>query len=145
MKAKQLCANLVLIFFTVIWLGGVRSVSAQSVVKVGFIPSESFAPLFVAHERGYFKAHGLRTELVRLTSGAAILTQVSTGDLQVGGGAWAPRETTMVGGGLRGVNAPAPAMRAGRDNITLRVAAEAIPWRKRTCGASKPRPSTANA
>jgi NitT/TauT family transport system substrate-binding protein len=62
-------------------------VSAQSVVKIGFIPSESFAPLFVAHERGYFKAQGLTTELVRLTSGAAVLTQVSTGDLQVGGGA----------------------------------------------------------
>ena len=65
----------------------VRPVSAQSVVKIGFVPSESFAPLFVAHERGHFKAQGLTTELVRLPSGAAILTQVSTGDLQVGGGA----------------------------------------------------------
>jgi NitT/TauT family transport system substrate-binding protein len=71
----------------VILLGVVRSVSAQSVVKIGFVPSESFAPLFVAHERGHFKAQGLTTELVRLPSGAAILTQVSTGDLQVGGGA----------------------------------------------------------
>ena len=68
-------------------LGTVRPVSAQSVVKIGFVPSESFAPLFVAHERGHFKAQGLTTELVRLPSGAAILTQVSTGDLQVGGGA----------------------------------------------------------
>ena len=67
-------------------LWGISSVSAQS-VKIGFVPSESFAPLFVAHERGHFKAQGLTTELVRLPSGAAILTQVSTGDLQVGGGA----------------------------------------------------------
>jgi NitT/TauT family transport system substrate-binding protein len=67
-------------------LGNVRPVSAQT-VKIGFVPSESFAPLFVAHERGHFKAQGLTTELVRLPSGAAILTQVSTGDLQVGGGA----------------------------------------------------------
>jgi ABC-type nitrate/sulfonate/bicarbonate transport system substrate-binding protein len=67
-------------------LGTIRSVSAQT-VKIGFVPSESFAPLFVAHERGHFKAQGLTTELVRLPSGAAILTQVSTGDLQVGGGA----------------------------------------------------------
>src|SRR5882672_10597850 len=71
----------------VILLGIVSPVSAQSVVKIGFVPSESFAPLFVAHERGHFKAQGLTTELVRLPSGAAILTQVSTGDLQVGGGA----------------------------------------------------------
>jgi NitT/TauT family transport system substrate-binding protein len=69
-----------------ILLGTVRLVSAQT-VKIGFVPSESFAPLFVAHERGHFKAQGLTTELVRLPSGAAILTQVSTGDLQVGGGA----------------------------------------------------------
>src|SRR5262245_25749471 len=68
-------------------LGSVSSLSAQSVVKIGFVPSESFAPLFVAHERGHFKSQGLTTELVRLPSGAAILTQVSTGDIQVGGGA----------------------------------------------------------
>jgi NitT/TauT family transport system substrate-binding protein len=71
----------------VILLGTTSPVSAQSIVKIGFVPSESFAPLFVAHERGHFKAQGLITELVRLPSGAAILTQVSTGDLQVGGGA----------------------------------------------------------
>jgi NitT/TauT family transport system substrate-binding protein len=60
---------------------------AQAVVKIGMIPSESAAPFLVAHEKGYFKAQGLATELVRLTSGAAILTQVSTNDLQVGYGA----------------------------------------------------------
>jgi NitT/TauT family transport system substrate-binding protein len=76
-----------LFLFIVILLGGSSSVSAQPLVKIGFVPSESFAPLFVAHERGYFKAQGLASELVRLPSGAAILTQVSTGDLQVGGGA----------------------------------------------------------
>lgn len=74
-------------FLAAILLGGGSRVSAQPAVKIGFIPSESFAPLFVAHERGYFRAQGLASELVRLTSGAAILTQVATGDLQVGGGA----------------------------------------------------------
>ena len=76
-----------LVVAAVIFLGSTAPLSAQSVVKIGFVPSESFAPLFVAHERGYFKAQGLSTELVRLPSGAAILTQVSTGDIQVGGGA----------------------------------------------------------
>lgn len=75
------------VFLFVTFLGNIRPVSAQPVVKIGFVPSESFAPLFVAHDRGYFKAQGVTTELVRLPSGAAILTQVSTGDLQVGGGA----------------------------------------------------------
>jgi NitT/TauT family transport system substrate-binding protein len=56
-------------------------------VKIGMIPAESAAPFMLAHEKGYFKAQGITTELVRLTSGAAILTQVSTNDLQVGNGA----------------------------------------------------------
>jgi NitT/TauT family transport system substrate-binding protein len=77
----------IIVLGVVIIFGITGVVSAQSVVKIGFVPSESFAPLFVAHERGYFKALGLGSELVRLPSGAAILTQVSTGDLQVGGGA----------------------------------------------------------
>jgi NitT/TauT family transport system substrate-binding protein len=80
---QKLLITLIAVFF----FGSICPVFAQSVVKIGFVPSESFAPLFVAHERGYFKAQGLASELVRLPSGAAILTQVSTGDLQVGGGA----------------------------------------------------------
>ncbi|MBI3014772.1 MAG: ABC transporter substrate-binding protein [Candidatus Tectomicrobia bacterium] len=60
--------------------------SAQT-AKIGAIRSDSFAPLFVGHERGYFRAQGIATEVVLLPSGAAILTQVSTNDLQVGGGA----------------------------------------------------------
>jgi NitT/TauT family transport system substrate-binding protein len=87
MKVKQSQQNLLIVFFTIILLGTIRTVSAQPAARIGFVPSESFAPLFVAHERGYFKAQGLASELVRLPSGAAILTQVSTGDLQVGGGA----------------------------------------------------------
>src|SRR5262245_62452300 len=79
--------NWMIIAVAVAFLGGIETARGQSVVKIGFVPSESFAPLFVAHERGYFKAQGLTTELVRLPSGVAILTQVSTGDLQVGGGA----------------------------------------------------------
>src|SRR3989442_15903466 len=87
MSRKHSRQNWMIALLALILLGSVDSLSAQSVVKIGFVPSESFAPLFVAHERGHFKAQGLTTELVRLPSGAAILTQVSTGDLQVGGGA----------------------------------------------------------
>ena len=85
--ASESVALLGAFLVVLILLGNIGQVLAQPVVKIGFVPSESFAPLFVAHERGHFKAQGLTTELVRLPSGAAILTQVSTGDLQVGGGA----------------------------------------------------------
>jgi len=76
----------------IVFLGALLLVAdpgaTQTVVKIGVIPSESFAPIFLAHEKGYFKAQGIASELVRLPSGAAILTQVSTGDLQVGVGAF---------------------------------------------------------
>ncbi len=87
MNGKRSWQNSLVALIALFFLGSIDTVLGQSVVKIGFVPSESFAPLFVAHERGYFKAQGLTTELVRLPSGAAILTQVSTGDMQVGGGA----------------------------------------------------------
>jgi NitT/TauT family transport system substrate-binding protein len=87
MNTTQLSLDWLMVLLAVSLLAPLNPVFAQSVVKIGFVPSESFAPLFVAHERGYFKAQGLTTELARLPSGAAILTQVSTGDIQVGGGA----------------------------------------------------------
>jgi NitT/TauT family transport system substrate-binding protein len=76
------------------------SVAVAQTVKIGYIPSESQAPLFLAHERGYFKAQDITTELVRLPSGAAILTQVSTGDLQAGGGALGAAGFNAAHGGL---------------------------------------------
>jgi hypothetical protein len=87
MKGKHLRRNLLIAVLAVVLLGGLDPVSAQPVVKIGMIPAESAAPFMLAHEKGYFKAQRITTELVRLTSGAAILTQVSTGDLQVGNGA----------------------------------------------------------
>ena len=87
MNACKSRFSAMVIFAVLLSFGMTAPVWAQSVVKIGFVPSESFAPLFVAHERGYFKAQGVTTEMVRLPSGAAILTQVSTGDIQVGGGA----------------------------------------------------------
>lgn len=87
MKGKHSWRNLLIAVLAVALLGGSGPVSAEPVVKIGMIPAESAAPFMLAHEKGYFKAQGITTELVRLTSGAAILTQVSTNDLQVGNGA----------------------------------------------------------
>jgi len=60
---------------------------AQTIIKMGIIPSESYAPLLLAEEKGYLKEQGIKGEVVRLPSGADILAQVTTGDIQVGGGA----------------------------------------------------------
>lgn len=53
-------------------------------VKIGYIPSDSFAVLYLMTER-YLMPAGVNVQLVRLPSGAEITTQVATGQLQVGG------------------------------------------------------------
>jgi NitT/TauT family transport system substrate-binding protein len=53
-------------------------------VKIGYIPSDSFAVLYLMTER-YLMPAGMNVQLVRLPSGAEITTQVATGQLQVGG------------------------------------------------------------
>jgi ABC-type nitrate/sulfonate/bicarbonate transport system substrate-binding protein len=54
------------------------------VVKIGYIPSDSFAVLYLMADR-YLVPGGINAQLVRLPGGAEITTQVSTGQLQVGG------------------------------------------------------------
>ncbi len=53
-------------------------------VKIGYIPSDSFAVLYLMSER-YLMPAGVNVQLVRLPSGAEITTQVATGQLQMGG------------------------------------------------------------
>jgi NitT/TauT family transport system substrate-binding protein len=53
-------------------------------VKIGYIPSDSFAALYIMADR-HLPPAGVGVELVRLPSGAEITTQVATGQLQMGG------------------------------------------------------------
>src|SRR5213594_1546619 len=61
-------------------------VSSQSrpTVRVGYIPSDSFAALYIMADR-YLPAAGIGVETVRLAGGTEILSQVATGQLQMGG------------------------------------------------------------
>ncbi len=59
--------------------------SAQApVVKIGYIPTDSFAVLYIMAER-YLTPAGINAQLVRLPGGAEITAQVATGQLQMGG------------------------------------------------------------
>ena len=53
-------------------------------VRVGYIPSDSFAALYIMADR-HMPAAGLGVETVRLAGGTEILSQVATGQLHVGG------------------------------------------------------------
>jgi NitT/TauT family transport system substrate-binding protein len=72
-----------LVFLVVTALGGQAAAQAPT-VKIGYIPSDSFAVLYLMADR-YLTPAGINVQLVRLPGGAEITTQVATGQLQVGG------------------------------------------------------------
>jgi ABC-type nitrate/sulfonate/bicarbonate transport system substrate-binding protein len=53
-------------------------------VKIGYIPSDSFAALYIMADR-YLAPAGIAAQMVRLPGGAEVTSQVATGQLQVGG------------------------------------------------------------
>ena len=57
---------------------------AKPTVKIGYIPTDSFAALFLLADR-HLPAAGINVETVRLAGGSEIVSQVATGQLQVGG------------------------------------------------------------
>jgi NitT/TauT family transport system substrate-binding protein len=80
MKALRI---LVFAFLAVIGVAGTAGAQAPT-VKIGYIPSDSFAVLYLMADR-YLIPGGINAQLVRLPGGAEITTQVATGQLQVGG------------------------------------------------------------
>jgi NitT/TauT family transport system substrate-binding protein len=57
---------------------------AQTKGKLGYMKIVDTAPMFVAMERGFFKAAGLELETVPMAGGAVIVQGVTSGDLQIG-------------------------------------------------------------
>jgi len=80
MKRLRIVAS---VFLALTALGGPALAQAPT-VKIGYIPSDSFAVLYLMADR-YLIPGGVNAQLVRLPGGAEITTQVATGQLQVGG------------------------------------------------------------
>jgi NitT/TauT family transport system substrate-binding protein len=62
-----------------------QQAAQKTAIKIGYIGTDSFAALFLAADR-YLPGEGFEVEMVKLPSGAEILSQVATGQLQMGGG-----------------------------------------------------------
>lgn len=56
-------------------------------VTLGIVNTISDAPYFIADARGYFRDEGLSVEILPFPSGAKMISSLSTGDLDVSGGA----------------------------------------------------------
>ena len=71
-----------LVLVAVVAAGG--AAAQAPTVKIGYIPSDSFAALYIMADR-YLTPAGITVQMIRLPGGAEITSQVATGQLQVGG------------------------------------------------------------
>ena len=62
------------------FLGGGDS----NTVKIGYLPSDHDAALFVADAQGQYKNAGIETELVQFNNGGDLMTAMASGDVDVG-------------------------------------------------------------
>jgi NitT/TauT family transport system substrate-binding protein len=53
-------------------------------VKIGYLPSDHDAALFVADQQGLFEKKGIKTELVQFNNGGDLMTAMASGDVDVG-------------------------------------------------------------
>ncbi len=61
--------------------------AAQEKVNLGYLAVISFAPLFLAEDKGFLKEQGVKVEYKRFVSGAKMMAPLATGQLQVAAGA----------------------------------------------------------
>jgi NitT/TauT family transport system substrate-binding protein len=80
-----------------------RPARAQATLKVGYVPLLVAGPLFVAHDRGYFRAAGLDLEMVRFNAAAEMVVALGTGELAAGYGGISPGLFNAWGRGVRTV------------------------------------------
>ena len=53
-------------------------------VKIGYLPSDHDAALFVADAQGQFEKNGIKVELVQFNNGGDLMTAMASGDVSVG-------------------------------------------------------------
>src|SRR5688572_30265826 len=60
-----------------------RPASAQEVVRAGELGISADGPVYIAIEKGYFKAEGIEVKLERFAGGAQAMAPLSSGQLDV--------------------------------------------------------------
>ena len=57
---------------------------SDDTVKIGYLPSDHDAALFVADAQGLYKAKNISTELVQFNNGGDLMTAMASGDVDIG-------------------------------------------------------------
>lgn len=92
--------------------GSAIEIGPDDAVKVGVIPTASFAPLYIALEKGYFDEYGITVETQVVQNAAAIAPSVLNGQLQFGTAAASP----FIGASAKGL--PLKAVANSSSNST---------------------------
>lgn len=74
--------------------------ASGAIIKLGYARSPTFAPFFVAIEKGFFQEQGLQMELEEFRSGSQMVPLLATGQLDIGGGEVGSALFNAVGQGL---------------------------------------------
>ena len=69
-------------------------------VKVAYLPTTSFGPIYIAQEEGYFARQGITLEFEKFQSNAAALPLLINGDIAVTGGPISPGYINAIAKGL---------------------------------------------
>lgn len=77
----------------------VASPQAKPSVKIGYLPADSFSALFILADR-HLPAAGVAVEMVRLSGGPEVVSQVATGQLQLGGSGMGAAGFNAIASGL---------------------------------------------
>jgi len=84
---------------TVLAAAPIVSPQAKPSVKIGYLPADSFSALFILADR-YLPTAGVTVEMVRLAGGPEVVSQVATGQLQLGGSGMGAAGFNAVASGL---------------------------------------------
>lgn len=86
--AFSLAVSLIFMTMSIFSFATLKVALAQEAVDVkhGFLPVISFAPNFVAMEKGFFKDEGLKVEFIRFASAGKMMAPLATGEVDVAAG-----------------------------------------------------------
>ncbi len=87
-KSILVCLFLIILVLTACAKAGDQSsvLPDLDTIKVGYIPTSGYSPLYLGVEKGYFEEKGLKVELERFDSGSKMIAPLSAGQLDVGAG-----------------------------------------------------------
>ena len=81
------CGLMIGMFTLVLFLAVVQPAVAAD-VRVGYLPTVSFAPIFIAIDKGYYSDAGVNVNLMRFASGSKMISPLAVGGLEVAAGGW---------------------------------------------------------